>query len=448
MHLSQFKPSEDSMSDTDLSRTLMQGALERAAPAVPSRVVPLPQRLVRSIVLNRLRTLDLPLEMREFGNLVLSSTAVNPCRVWITDTRFWAAIALDGSNGSGDAYGEGWWTTDDRTGLVRMLARHAEALSRLDGGLGKMLMPVFRLANRARRNTKDGARENIQAHYDLGNAFFRRWLDPTMTYSSAYFATPQTALDQAQVAKIDRLLDRVELRAGEHLVEIGTGWGELALRAAERGAQVTTVTISKEQHQFATERVVAAGLAGRIDVRLCDYRDLTGTYDKLVSVEMIEAVGREFYPTYFRTLSTLLKPGGLAAIQAITIRDQLFHKAARESDFIKRRIFPGCCIPSIEALVGAARRHSDLNLVQLEDFGPHYARTLELWRTTLKAQSSELLALGYDERFQRLWEFYLSYCAGGFAERALGVAHLVFAKPGWRAADHEALVGRAAWEVT
>lgn len=434
------------MNHSDLSSPFLSSALERAAPQVPSRAVPLPQRLVRGIVLRRLNTLDLPLELHEFGTVVLASTAANPCRVWITDARFWAAIALDGSNGSGDAYGEGWWTTDDLTGLVRMLARHAEALSRLDGGLGKMLMPLFRLANRTRRNTKDGARENIEAHYDLGNAFFRRWLDPTMTYSSAWFATPDTSLAEAQVAKIEMLLDRVELRAGEHLVEIGTGWGELALRAAARGARVTTVTISQEQHRFASERVAAAGLAERIDVRLCDYRDLSGTYDKLVSVEMIEAVGREFYPTYFKTLSTLLNPGGLAAIQAITIRDQLFHKAARESDFIKRRIFPGCCIPSIEVLVGAARRHSDLNLIRLEDFAPHYARTLELWRKTVKAQAGALRELGYDDRFQRLWEFYLSYCAGGFAERALGVAHLVFAKPGWRAADHQTLVGRAAWE--
>ena len=434
------------MTNSNLSPSLMSGSLERAAPAVTSRRLPLPQRLLRSIVLRRLNTLDLPLELHEHGAVVLASTAANPCRVWITDVRFWAAIALDGSNGSGDAYGEGWWTTDDLTGLVRMLARHAEALSRLDGGLGKMLMPLFRLANRARRNTKDGARENIQAHYDLGNAFFCRWLDPTMTYSSAWFTSPTAALGEAQVAKIERLLDRVELRAGEHLVEIGTGWGELALRAAARGARVTTVTISDEQHRLATRRVAEAGLAERIDVRLCDYRDLTGTYDKLVSVEMIEAVGREFYPAYFKTLSTLLKPGGLAAIQAITIRDQLFHKAARESDFIKRRIFPGCCIPSIEILVGAARRHSDLNLVQLEDFAPHYARTLELWRSTMKSQAPELRGLGYDDRFQRLWEFYLSYCAGGVAERALGVAHLVFAKPGWRAADHQALVGPAAWE--
>ena len=350
-------------------------------------------------------------------------------------------IKTVGFLGYTDAYGEGWWTTDDLTGLVRMLARHADALTRLDGGLGKFLMPLFRFANRARRNTKDGARENIHAHYDLGNAFFKRWLDPTMTYSSAWFTHPTMPLAEAQVVKIERLLDRVELK------EIGTGWGELALRAAARGARVTTVTISHEQHRLATERVAAAGFSAQVEVRLCDYRDLTGTYDKLVSVEMIEAVGREFYPTYFRTLATLLRPGGLAAIQAITIRDQLFHRAARESDFIKRRIFPGCCIPSIEALVGAARRHSDLNLVQMDDFAPHYARTLELWRATLKTQADDLRALGYDDRFQRLWEFYLSYCAGGFAERALGVAHLVFAKPGWRAADHPELVGRAAWDT-
>ncbi len=435
------------MTDLDLSRSMIANALQRTAPANPASLAPLPRGLLRGLVLKRLRTLGLPLDIREHGVLVLASGARSPLQVEIHDPRCWAAVAFDGTNGAGDAYAEGWWDVDDLTGMVRLLTRHGEAMSSLDGGLGRLLMPFFRLAHRARRNTRSGAKENIHAHYDLGNGFFSRWLDPTMTYSSAYFRTPTQSLEQAQLAKIDQLLERVDLRPGEHLVEIGTGWGELALRAAARGAHVTTVTISEEQHRLATERIRAAGFADRVQVRLCDYRDLEGTYDKLVSVEMVEAVGREYYPVYFKTLSRLLKPGGLAAIQAITIREQEFARAAKEADFIKRRIFPGCCIPSVEALLTAMRRHSDLNLIALQDFGAHYAKTLETWRSALKARADELRGLGYDPRFQRLWEFYLSYCAGGFAERVLGVSHLVFAKPGWRAHDHAALVGKASWDA-
>lgn len=435
------------MTDLDISRSLIADTLQRSAPLNPAGLAPLPRGMLRGIVLKRLKTLGLPIDIREQGVLVMASGARAPLQVEIHDPRCWAAVAFDGTNGAGDAYAEGWWDVDDLTGMVRLLTRHAQAMAALDGGLGQLLMPLFRLAHRARRNTRDGAKENIHAHYDLGNGFFRRWLDPTMTYSSAWFSSPTQALEQAQIAKIDLLLDRVELKAGEHLVEIGTGWGELALRAAARGAQVTTVTISDEQHRLATERVRAAGLAERVTVRLCDYRDLHGTYDKLVSVEMVEAVGREYYPVYFKTLARLLKPGGLAAIQAITIREQEFKRAANEADFIKRRIFPGCCIPSIEALLTAMRQHSDLNLIALQDFGAHYAKTLETWRSSLKARADELRGLGYDTRFQRLWEFYLSYCAGGFAERVLGVSHLVFAKPGWRAHDHAALVGKASWDT-
>jgi cyclopropane-fatty-acyl-phospholipid synthase len=434
------------MTDLDLPQTLITETLVRAAPATPVKSLPLVDRLVRGVVIRRLLTLDLPLEIREAGVAVVPSRHPAPLRVDVHDSRFWAAIAFDGSNGSGDAWTEGWWTTDDLTSVVRLFARHVDELSRLDGGLARIAMPLFKFAHRARRNTRQGAKENIHAHYDLGNAFFRRWLDPTLTYSSAWFTTPELSLEAAQLAKIDRLLARIELKAGEHLVEIGTGWGGLALRAAERGARVTTVTISQEQHRLATERVAAAGLADRIDVRLCDYRDLTGTYDKLVSVEMIEAVGREFYAEFFATVSRLLAPGGIAAIQGITIREQHFARAAKEADFIKRRIFPGCCIPSVEALLAAMGRASDLNLIHFEDFAAHYARTLEAWRAAFKSRADELRGLGYDDRFQRLWEFYLSYCAGGFAERTLGVAHLVFAKPAWRAPDHAALVGPAAWE--
>ena len=386
-------------------------------------------RWCRGQVLARLG--DLPLTLVENG-IVLHDHG-GPV-ITVHDPRLWPVVAFDGSDGSGDAYGEGWWTASDLTEVVRVFIRERQRVAKLDSNLGSFFMPFHALAHALKPNTKVGARKNIQAHYDLGNAFFSRWLDPSLTYSSAIWPHPAATLEEAQMHKLDLLFDRLHLRPGERLVEIGTGWGALALRAAAtRGVHVTTVTISTEQHALATKRVADAGLADRVDVRLCDYRDLTGTYDKLVSVEMIEAVGQAYFPTFFATCARLLKPEGLAVLQAITIPDREFARAARESDFIKRHIFPGCCIPSIGALGQAAAKHSDLDLVAMTDYAPDYARTLADWRTALLAHAGELRPMGYDDRFLRLWEFYLSYCSGGFAERALGVAHLTFAKPGWRA---------------
>lgn len=396
----------------------------------------------RSLVLGRLRRLALPLEMWEEGRQILAPVGPPRARVEVHDPRLWSAVALDGSDGSGDAYGAGWWSADNLTEVVRLFARSRRELQHLDGGLGRALQPLHRLRHALRRNSKDGARANIHAHYDLGNAFFQRWLDPTMTYSSAVFAHPEEDLQAAQHRKLDRLFDLLDLQPGEHLVEIGTGWGELAIRAATtRQVQVTTITISTEQHAYACARVQALGLQDRVQVRLCDYRDLQGAYDKLVSVEMVEAVGHHYHDTYLECLGRLLKPTGAAALQAITIPAQDFAVARDTADFIKRHIFPGSCIPSVAALLEAARRRSDLDLVESHDYGPHYALTLERWRAAFLAVGHDLEALGYDARFRRLWEFYLSYCAGGFAERAIGLSHLLFAKPGWRRREHAALVG-------
>lgn len=396
----------------------------------------------RSVVLGRLRTLGLPLEIREAGAVVLPSTGAPQAFIDILDPRTWRAVALDGSDGSGDAYGEGWWTASDLTAVTRIFCRSRRQLQKLDGGLGRLLQPLHRLRHALRRNSKDGARANIHAHYDLGNAFFQRWLDPTMTYSSAIFGHPGEDLQAAQHRKLDRLFDLLDLQPGEHLVEIGTGWGELAIRAAQtRGVKVTTITISTEQHAHACARVKALGLTDQVTVLLCDYRDLQGQYDKLVSVEMVEAVGHQYHGIYLDTIGRLLKPTGAAALQAITIPAQDFTAARDAADFIKRHIFPGSCIPSIAALMEAARTTSDLELVESRDYGPHYALTLERWRSTFLAETEQLEALGYDARFRRLWEFYLSYCSGGFAERAIGLSHLLFAKPGWRARGHAALIG-------
>ncbi|MCA8941247.1 MAG: class I SAM-dependent methyltransferase, partial [Planctomycetes bacterium] len=287
------------------------------------------------------------------------------------------------------------------------------------------------LFHRLRRNTKSGSKANIAAHYDLGNDFFERFLDPTMTYSSACFAHPGMTLEQASIEKLDRLCRKLDLKPDDHLLEIGTGWGSMAIHAARHyGCRVTTTTISRQQFELARERVRRAGLEDRIEVLERDYRDLEGEYDKLVSVEMIEAVGHEFLGDYMHACSARLKPDGVMAIQVITIQDQLYARAVREVDFIKRYIFPGSFIPSITAIGDAMAARTDLRMFHLEDMAPHYAETLRRWRGNLHANREEILALGsYDEAFLRLWDYYLCYCAGGFEERQLGVAQIVFTKP-------------------
>ena len=354
-------------------------------------------------------------------------------RIQVHDPAFWRAVALRGSVGAGEAWAAGDWTADDPAQVVRMFARNHEALASLDSGLARFAMPLLRGWDALRRNSRSGARKNIAAHYDLSNEFFQLWLDPTMTYSSGIYERPDATLEESSVAKLDRLARKLRLTADDHLLEIGAGWGSMAMHAArEYGCRVTTTTISKQQHALATQRVKDAGLQGRIEILLEDYRDLQGTYDKIVSIEMIEAIGWRQYPTYFGTLSRLLRLEGLAAIQAITIADQHYERAKRDVDFIKRYIFPGCTIPSINAMAQAAADNGDLRLVHLEDITPHYARTLRDWRHNLYDSADEALALGFDETFLRLWEFYLAYCEGGFEERHIGDVQLLFAKPGDR----------------
>ncbi len=349
----------------------------------------------------------------------------------IHDERFWSAIALRGSVGAGEAYAFGWWTSPEPTDVVRVFVMNQSALDGLEGGLARLSLPLLKAYHLVRDNTRKGSAKNIAAHYDLSNEFFGLFLDPSMTYSSAVFERPDATLEEAQVAKIDRLCERLSLSAEDHLLEIGTGWGAFAIRAAQEfGCRVTTTTISKQQHDFASKRVAALGLQDQVDVRLQDYRDLEGTFSKIVSVEMIEAVGARHYGAYFKTCERLLEPGGAFACQAITIHDRYFERARKAVDFIQRHIFPGSCIPSVTALAGAARDTSDLRLVQLEDIGEHYAPTLRIWRETLRTKWSEAQALGFDDDFLRLFDFYFAYCEGGFIERHISVAHLVFAREG------------------
>lgn len=353
--------------------------------------------------------------------------------VHVLDERFFAATALRGSVGAGEAYARGWWTSPAPATVVRLFVRNRAALTGLEGGLARLARPVLAVAHALRRNTRSGSRANIAAHYDLSNGFFALFLDETMTYSCGLFERPESTLKEASLAKIDRLCKRLELSSRDHLLEIGTGWGAFALHAArEYGCRVTTTTISKEQHALAAERIAAAGLEERVTLLQRDYRDLEGTYDKLVSVEMIEAVGHQYFGTFFETCARLLAPEGRMALQAITIADPLYDEARRSVDFIQACIFPGSCIPSVSALVSAAARSSDLVLDELSELGPHYVRTLAAWRANLRANWARARAQGVSEEQLRLFEFYFAYCEGGYAEGQLGNVQMRFARPGAR----------------
>jgi cyclopropane-fatty-acyl-phospholipid synthase len=362
---------------------------------------------------------------REFG----SSTEGPVATIMVRDARFYRAVALGGHLGAVEAYLDAWWETDDLTALVQLMVRNRDVLDGLERGWARLAQPVRRAWHTLRRNTRRGSRRNIAAHYDLGNEFFAEFLDDTLTYSCGIFDRPDTSLRDASIAKYERLCRKLELGPNDHVLEIGTGWGGFALHAATRyGCRVTTTTISRAQHVLATERVAAAGLADRITVLQRDYRDLGGTYDKLVSIEMIEAVGHRFYGTFFSKCAELLRPGGRMALQAITIDPRFYHRARREVDFIKRYIFPGANIPSLPILRRAAEVRARLSLLHLEDITPHYVETLQRWRQNFVARWDRLRALGFSEEFRRLWQFYFCYCEGGFRERFLGDVQMVFAR--------------------
>ena len=349
--------------------------------------------------------------------------------VEVVDPAFYRALAFGGHVGAAEAYVDGDWSTPDLTALVRLFVRNRDVLDGLETGWARWVQPLRRLLHTRNRNTKRGSARNIQAHYDLGNDFFSTFLDETLTYSAGIFEHADSSLRDASIAKYERICRKLDLREADHVVEIGSGWGGFALHAAgTRGCRVTTTTISPSQHRLATARVAEAGLSDLVEVKLEDYRTLQGRYDKLVSIEMIEAVGHEYYGAYFDACARLLEPHGLAAIQAITIQDRFYDAARREVDFIKRYIFPGSNIPSVSALTGAAST-TDLRLVHLDDLTPHYAETLRRWRSRFLDSWDRIEALGFDTSFRRLWEFYFCYCEGGFDEALLGSLQLVFAKP-------------------
>jgi len=343
------------------------------------------------------------------------------------------AVLLGGSVGGAEAYMNGHWTCDDLAALARILARNLHALDEMEGGAARVSRLLSQLAATARRNTRAGSRRNIAHHYDLSNEFFGLFLDESMMYSSAVFESDTSTLEEAQHAKLDQVCRKLALRPSDHLLEIGTGWGALAIHAAQRyGCRVTTTTVSAEQHALATQRVRALGLADKVDVLCVDYRDLAGKYDKLVSIEMIEAVGNEYLGDYFRACSARLARDGVMLLQAITIRDQQQAQHRASVDFIKEYIFPGSCIPSVTTIIDATTRATDLRLYQLEDLTPHYARTLREWRERFVANADAVRRLGFDERFLRMWEYYLAYCEGGFVERYVNDIQFVLTRSGNR----------------
>ena len=353
--------------------------------------------------------------------------------IHVHDARFYGEIAFGGSIGAGEAYMLGYWTTDNLTALIRLMVLNQDVMDTLEGGMAWLAKPFLKGLHWMNRNTADGSRRNIAAHYDLGNDMFQLFLDPTMMYSSAIFDTPEMTLQHASENKLERICQKLQLNEQDHVLEIGTGWGGFAIHAASRfGCKVTTTTISQAQFELANKRIKQAGLLDKVTVLLKDYRELEGQFDKLVSIEMIEAVGYQFYDAYFAKCAELLKPEGMMLLQGITIADQRYDSAKNSVDFIQRYIFPGSCIPSVTALLNSVTRASDMRLFNLEDIGPHYARTLAEWRTNFFNNIEQVRALGYSEEFIRMWEFYLCYCEGGFEERALGDVHMLLVKPGNR----------------
>ncbi len=406
----------------------------RKASAKPSAL----DRLARRAVLSRLEGL-------EVGQIVIAEgdeqTTYGRCTedfpeavmLRVQGSRFYSDIAFGGSVGAGESYINGLWATDDLTSLLRILLRNREVLEKMDRGFAAISRPLKKAMHALNRNTRKGSRKNIAAHYDLGNEFYQLWLDPTMMYSSAYFDTPDTSLDAAALAKLDRICRKLNLSAGDSVMEIGTGWGGFAMHAAANyGCHVTTTTISRQQHDYAKQAIVDAGLDNKITLLFRDYRDLEGRFDKLVSIEMIEAVGHEYHDTFFSKCCELLKPDGQMLLQAITIADQRYESYKKGVDFIKRFIFPGGCLTSVTDMSRSLTENTDMRVIHLEDIGPHYATTLRHWHHRFQARLDEVRKLGYSDAFIRLWQFYLAYCESAFTERATGNVQMLIMRPGAR----------------
>ncbi len=339
-------------------------------------------------------------------------------------------LVLGGSLGGAEAYLRGEWTADDLPAVLRILAANLDAADRFDSLPTRLLNLPSTIAHRLRRNSRRGSRRNIHDHYDLGNDLFALFLDETMTYSCGVFEREDASLHEASIAKLDLVCRKLALDVDHRVLEIGGGWGSFALHAARHyGCRVTTTTVSRAQFDVTTARVAAAGLADRITVLLEDYRDLRGTFDRLVSIEMIEAVGARYLPRYFAACAARLAPGGQMLLQGIVLPEHRYRGYLRSADFVQRYIFPGGALTSLGAIAQAIGAGTDLSVLHVEDLSPHYARTLRLWREAFLTRRDDALRLGYDERFVRLWDFYLAYCEAGFAEHCTGVVQMLLTRP-------------------
>jgi cyclopropane-fatty-acyl-phospholipid synthase len=365
--------------------------------------------------------------------------------VELHDPRVWRMLLLHGSRGLADAYERGMWDSPDLVALVRLGALNAARLDRVRARFAPLSVPARMIGSIVRRSTRASRRRDIAAHYDLGTDLFERMLDPTLSYSCALFEHDESTLEEAQIAKLERVCEKLDLGPEDRVLEIGTGWGAFAVHAARtRGCHVTTTTISREQYHHAVSLVARAGLADRVTVLMEDYRDLTGSYDKLVSIEMIEAVGWRHYGAFFQRCSELLASDGAMLLQAITIDDRAYEVEKAAKSFINTRIFPGGCLPSLEVIARNVSRRTDMQTIHLEDITAHYVETLRGWRQRFLAGAPQLAQLGYDERFRRVWTLYLAYCEAGFAERRICDLQLLLAKPRWREPGIRPGIGRAA----
>ena len=364
------------------------------------------------------------------------TAAEGAAEIRIHDWDSYRQMMTGGALGAAEAYMDGAWDSPDLVAVVRFFAANVDAMRALEGAAAWLAKPALKALHAMNRNSLNGSRRNIAAHYDLGNDFFALFLDRHMMYSSAIYPSPEADLENAATHKLDLICQRLRLAPGMEVLEIGTGWGGLALHAARHyGVRVTTTTISREQARFAREQVREAGLSDRIQVLEQDYRELQGRYDRIVSVEMIEAVGHQFLDEYFRVLNQRLKPEGLLLLQAITVPDQRYEYARDNVDFIKRYIFPGGFLPSVTVMCQALRKNTRLMPVGLEDIGAHYGKTIEDWRARFISALPRIRELGFDERFCRMWDYYLCYCQGAFMERAISTVHLLAAGPDYRGGE-------------
>ncbi len=353
----------------------------------------------------------------------------------IRDPELFRQCVLFGDVGFGESFVDGHWETDQLTNVIRWMILNVEMNPSMSGSRRRLspvnwLQSINRLLHTFRSNTRRGSRKNIRAHYDLSNEFFQLFLDPSMTYSAGLFERADESLERAQWRKYDRLCRKLQLKNTDHVLEIGCGWGGFALHAARHyGCRVTGITVSTEQLEYAKARVQNEGLSDQIEIRFQDYRSLQGSFDKIVSIEMLEAVGHEFLPVYFAKCHEVLKPHGLVGLQVITCQDSRYNELRQSVDWIQKHIFPGSLLPSVSALNAAVHKTGDMVLHHLEDLAPHYVKTLRTWRANLKTRAVDVRRLGFDERFERKWEYYFSYCEAAFAMRNIAVLQMVYTRP-------------------